>query len=254
MNKDDIYQIIDNPLLSQRLFFPYKEELNGAFYVDCGDYQLACYQEINFPNAKTLVHFHGNGEIVADHIPDFCEIIKSLGLNLFLVEYPGYGGSSGTPSMSKLLECVSYVFSALNQPQEKLIVFGRSLGSIPAIHFAYSYPSIAGLIIESGISNVLERVLIRVTVKDLNTSEDFLRSVISEVFDHKRKLSTFKNPALIMHTVQDALVNVYHAKDNYQACGGAKELILFEDGDHNTISSSNWPRYIRSLKNFVDKL
>ncbi len=123
MNKDNLYKIIDNPLLSQRYFFPRKQELDGAFYVDCSEYKLACYQEITYPEAKTLVYFHGNGEIVADYIPDFCELVNSLGLNLFLAEYPGYGASTGSPSMSKLLRDIDYIFASINQPQERLVVF-----------------------------------------------------------------------------------------------------------------------------------
>ena len=58
--------ILDHPLICERYFFPRKGCFADPFWVDCGDAQLACsYHEID-PTAKTLIHFHGNGEIVDD--------------------------------------------------------------------------------------------------------------------------------------------------------------------------------------------
>ena len=45
------------------------------------------------PDKITMVHFHGNGEAVADYIPDMAEVFADLGLNSLFVEYREYGGS-----------------------------------------------------------------------------------------------------------------------------------------------------------------
>ena len=59
-------ELLDHPLISERYFFPRDGYFKDPFQVNCGDAQLACsYHEID-PAAKTLIHFHGNGEIVDD--------------------------------------------------------------------------------------------------------------------------------------------------------------------------------------------
>jgi len=56
---------------------------------------LACsYHEID-PAAKTLVHFHGNGEIVDDWQGDFVTLIQQMGCIVFLAKLRGYGQSTG---------------------------------------------------------------------------------------------------------------------------------------------------------------
>ena len=51
------------------------------------------------PDAKTVIYFHGNGEVVADYLPSFPEWITRAGCNVLLAEYRGYGMSSGTPAL-----------------------------------------------------------------------------------------------------------------------------------------------------------
>ncbi len=57
-------ELLDHRLISERYFFPRQGGLVDPFWIDCGEARLACaYHEID-PDAKTLVHVHGNGEIV----------------------------------------------------------------------------------------------------------------------------------------------------------------------------------------------
>ena len=75
--------ILDHPIISQRYFFPRRSPLDDATLVDCGEATLACYRLDRHPDAPTVVHFHGNGEIVADYLPDFAEALLDLGVNVF---------------------------------------------------------------------------------------------------------------------------------------------------------------------------
>src|SRR5262245_53443537 len=51
----------------------------------------------------TILYFHGNGEVVADH-DDIAAFYHAIRLNLFVVDYRGYGRSGGRPSFSALIE------------------------------------------------------------------------------------------------------------------------------------------------------
>ena len=246
--------ILDHYLISSRYFFPRYAPLNKEFLVECNGIHLACYYAKPFPDGKTLVHFHGNGEIVADYIPDFVTSVTSLGVNCFLAEYRGYGGSTGSPALTRILEDIAPLLRAIQVPPEKLILFGRSIGSLYAIHGASLYPNLAGLIIESGIADVLERVLMRVLPDELGCTLPILENEVKAHFNLRAKLEEYKGPLLIMHAVHDQLVHVSNANLLNEWGRGTKRLKIFEDGDHNSILDLNYDVYFATLRSFFEEL
>lgn len=246
--------IFDHPLVTERYFYPRQEAFENPFWVDCGAARLACYFHHKYPGAKTVIFFHGNGEVVADYIDLYVPVFDQMGCNILLAEYRGYGMSTGTPALAAMLEDVSPIIKAVNQPPEQLILFGRSIGSLYALQGVYLFPGIAGLIIESGISNILERVLLRVNPSEFNVSMDTLQEEVKKVFDHQRKLAGYKGSTLIMHAKHDSLVNVSHGKQLHEWAPEPKTLMLFEQGDHNDILMANAQEYFLGIYRFLSAL
>ena len=231
--------ILNHPLISERYFFPRPGGFLDPFWVDCGDAKLACsYHEID-PQAKTLVHFHGNGEIVDDWQGDFVQLIQQLGCNVFLAELRGYGQSSGMPQLGRMLDDVVPTIEALGRPEQELIFFGRSVGSIFAIEAAERFPQVAGLIIESGVADALERLLLRVQPAELGCTAAELKEVVDQRLNHKQKMASYAGPLLVMHTQNDGLVDVSHGQRLYDWAGGRKRLKIFPHGNHNDIMFCN---------------
>lgn len=98
--------ILNHPLISARYFFPRREIITNPFYVDCGDAKLSCYYHQKYPDAKTIIHFHGNAEVVADQLYSFLPLVDRMRLNIFFAEYRGYGMSTGTPQLLNMLHVV----------------------------------------------------------------------------------------------------------------------------------------------------
>ncbi len=121
--------------------------------------ELACYRKIIDSDRLTLVHFHGNGEAVADYIPDMADAFAGIGLNSLFVEYREYGGSTGKSQLVAMLGDGEAAMKAAGLEPDKVIVFGRSIGSLYAIELVHRQPTIAGLILESGIADPSERFL-----------------------------------------------------------------------------------------------
>ena len=172
------FSILDHPLVTTRYFFPRRVEIENPFWVDCGEAKLSCYYHRGRREAKTVIFFHGNGEVVADYIELFTAIFSQVGYNFLLAEYRGYGMSSGDPALHKMLGDVEYVIKAMQEPPEKLILFGRSIGSIYAVHGVQQIPGIAGLIIESGISRLMERLLVRIQPEEMGIAERLLQNEV----------------------------------------------------------------------------
>ena len=92
--------LLDHHLISERYFFPRAEAPAEPFWVDCADgTRLACAYHETDPAAPTVVHFHGNGEVVADYLDGFPGLIDRMGCNCFFAEFRGYGGSTGTSTV-----------------------------------------------------------------------------------------------------------------------------------------------------------
>jgi len=246
--------ILDHPLISQRYFFPREEGFADPFWVAVDGDRLGCYFHRPHPGAKTLVHFHGNGEVVADYLGGFETLIERLGYNCFFAEFRGYGMSTGTPALGRLLDDVAPLIWAIGQPEEELVLFGRSVGSLFAIHAASLFPKVAGLILESAVADPLERLLLRVSPQELGVSPAEFEAEVAARLDHRRKMEGYAEPTLVMHTRHDGLVDVSHGERLYQWAAGAKTLKIFPHGNHNDIMAVNAREYFALVQDFMHSL
>lgn len=242
----------DHDIVTQRYFFPMEVPFENPTYVDVDGARLACFHA-DFGHEKTVVYFHGNGEVVADYLPGFADLMNQLGVNLFLAEYRGYGMSTGTPRLAQTLEDVPAIFNAIGKEAAELVVFGRSIGSIYAIEFASRY-AIGGLVLESGIADVHERIVLRARPEELGATAESLRQEFDELFDHRSKLGAYDGPVLVLHAQNDHLVSVEHAHKNAEWAGDRTKLVVLPNGDHNTIFHANAQAYLAELRTFVRAL
>ncbi len=246
--------VLNHRLISERYFFPRDGSFVAPFWVDCGDAKLACsYHEID-PAAKTLIHFHGNGEIVDDWQGDFVSLIQQMGCNVFLAELRGYGQSTGEPQLGKMVDDVVATVAALSRPANELIFFGRSVGSIFAIQAAAQFPQAAGLILESGVADVLERLLLRVEPSELGVTAAEFEAEVDCKLNHQRKMAAFPGPVMVLHTQNDGLVDVSHGQRLYDWAVGEKKIKIFPQGNHNDIMYVNAREYFSLIAEFIAKV
>lgn len=246
--------LLDHPLIEQRYFFPRREPPTEPFWVAVDGARLACSYHETDPTARTVVHFHGNGEVVADYLDGFPQLINAMGCNCLLAEYRGYGGSSGRPQLGRMLDDVPQVMNALGQPAEQLVVFGRSVGSLFATRAIADQPDLAGLILESAIADPLERLLLRVTPEELGTDRAGLVAAVREQLAIESWLGRYAGPTLLLHTRHDGLIDVGHAERLAAWCAGPTQLQIFPEGCHNDIMFVNGPHYFSLLRDFLAAL
>jgi uncharacterized protein len=244
---------LDHPLISERYFFPRRDPVAEPFPVTATGATLACRLYRNTPRGNTVVHFHGNGEVAADYEQGFPELFARLGCNLLLAEFRGYGGSSGRPQLGRMLADVAALLAAAGPP-ETLVLFGRSVGSLFAIHGVKLFPQVAGLILESAIADVRERLLLRVAPAELGLDQETFDADLAGVFDHRQTLAAYHNPLLVLHARHDDLVDVSHGERLHQWAGGEKTLQVFARGDHNSILYLNADRYAELVARFLRAL
>lgn len=244
--------ILDHPLISQRYFFPGNDRPTHPRVVRTRDgIDLKCAFLQGREN-RTVVHFHGNGETASDWEPILGPFFQECGWSVVFVEYRGYGGSRGTPQLSMMLDDGEDVLRALELSPENVVAMGRSIGSLYAIELAHRLP-LAGLILDSGINDLQERILLRVSPEELGTTRETIEQAVAAQFDQSAKLLQFTSPVLILHTRNDELVSLSHAERNASACQ-QPTLCLFERGGHNAIYPTNRAAYLGAVRDYLSQL
>jgi pimeloyl-ACP methyl ester carboxylesterase len=247
--------LLDDPTLNRRYFFPRPARFPGPTWVNAGDATLACAFRQADGSDLTIVHFHGNGEVVRDWLEEGLPgRLGEMGLSTLLAEYRGYGMSTGEPALGRMLDDVGAIVRAADQPPDRLIFFGRSVGSLFAVEAAHRFPEAAGLILESGIADPLERLLLRVDPAEVGRTPAAFAAEVEARLDQRAKLRSWRGPTLVLHARFDDLVPVTHGERLAEWAGGGADAVLFERGHHNTILAENEGPYFEAIAAFVARV
>ncbi len=155
--------------------------------------------------APVLLYAHGNGELVDGWLSEF-EPLRARGLSVVLVEYPGYGRSTGVTSESSIRRALESAYDwTASQPEvdaNRIIGYGRSLGG-GAICALARTRTLAALILESTFTSVANLA-----------AEHFgmPRFVVFDRFDNLGLVRRYASPLLVLHGVRDDSIPVAHAR------------------------------------------
>ena len=81
-----------------------------------------------------LIYFGGNAEDVSLVMPSFSETFPNYAI--YLLHYPGYGGSAGSPSEQSIVAAAFDLFDAVHPQHPNVVIIGRSLGTGVAVQVA----------------------------------------------------------------------------------------------------------------------
>jgi len=246
--------LLEESTVNKRFLFPRAKHFKNPYWLESGKYKLSCYKQMNHPEEKMLLVFHASSEIVADYLDVFVKEIDKMGYNVMIAEYRGYSLSEGFATLINILEDMEIIINGSKTGHEKIVVFGRSLGSIYAINAVKRFKKIKGLIIDNGIADFYERLSRRVSPEDIDTTEKKLRTEVLKYFNIQKMLKAFKGNTLIMHSNEDRIIPVEHAKKLYSWANEPKLLKLFSEGEHNALHEFNKESYFRTIKMFMESI
>ena len=180
---------------------------------------------VHLPHASapyTLLVSHGNAEDLGDIRPHL-ERLRALGFSVLAYDYRGYGTSEGTPSERGTYADIDAVYAYLTRelgvPPARIIAYGRSVGSGPAVDLAAREP-LGGLVVESGFTTAF-RVPTRV------------RLFPFDKFDNLDKIPRVRCPVLVMHGRADEIVPFGHGEALWRAALQPKRFFWAERAGHN---------------------
>lgn len=187
-----------------------------------------------------VIFFHGNGEVI-DYLPEQVEGFRELGMAVLLVEYPGFGRSSGSPSENSITETAVAAYDNVLKRDEvdpaRIVLFGRSLGGGAACAVAARRPS-AALILQSTFTSTK-------TFARRFLAPGFL---VRDLFDNGAVVAAYRQPILLLHGSRDTTIPPEHSR-KLQRLSPRARLVEFPCG-HNDFPP-DWREFYRIIAVFL---
>ncbi len=175
----------------------------------------------------TVLFCHGNGGNMM-HRLDSINFFYNLGLNCFIFDYRGYGGSEGRPTEEGTYRdaraAYKWLINEKGVSAENIIAFGRSLGGAVAAQLATKF-KVKSLVIESGFTSYADvgskfypYLPVRLFARFNYNTLDCVRRVHC--------------PVMIIHSRKDEIIPFEFGLKLYEGANEPKEFIeIF--GSHN---------------------
>lgn len=246
---------IEPPLETKILYYPVKGMTGNPGTVNL------VYEDINLrtsdgqiingwfvPNKaskKVILYFHGNGGNISYRL-DRIAFLHRLPVNIFIIDYRGFGRSQGTPSENGLyLDAKAAYDFLINQKKyqpDQIIIFGRSLGGAVAADLAGKEMASALILVSTFTS-----------VKDLavRTSPLWRWPIvwIRSEFNAFAKIDKIGIPIYFIHSRQDEVIPYQMSVALYNNARQPKKLLLEDSGGHNDFIVTR--EYIKMLQEAI---
>lgn len=193
-----------------------------------------------------LLFLHGNAGNISHRI-DSIRIFHELGLSVLIVDYRGYGRSEGRPTevgtYDDALAAWRYLREQREVPAEKIVVFGRSLGSAVAAWLAVR-ESAGAVILESAFTSAPDlgaELLPWLPIRWLLRFE----------YDTLAAVGSIDAPLLVVHSRDDEIVPFRHGMKVFDAASQPKMFLQIQGG-HNDGFLLSHAEYVAGLAHFLD--
>ena len=188
----------------------------------------------NYEPDAYMLCFFGNGMLADEPVAQLAFMAQPLRLELWGVNYAGYGGSKGDASLAGVARTARRAYTELAKRAngKPIIIFGTSLGTTAALHVA-AHERVAQLILHNP-PPLPELILRRHGWWNL-----FLFAV-PIAFDIPDELDSIENaakvtaPAVFISSEDDAVVPISYQERIMKAYGGDWELLVMRGAGHNS--------------------
>ena len=189
--------------------------------------------------------FHGNAGNIG-HRLDYLRMFHDLGYASLIVDYRGYGRSSGKPSeKGTYLDAASawhHATHGLGYPAGKIVLFGESMGGAVAAQLAATQKP-AALVLASTFTSIPDlgagiypwlpvRLLARID------------------YDTRERLAMIAAPVLVIHSRGDDIIPFAHGEQLFAAARPPKRFLEIEGG-HNDGLVFNRESWVCGLDDFL---
>lgn len=220
------------------IFFPkvlpadYKFQFNGDYQekvLTAGDAQVhSLLFKVPSPRGMIL-YFHGNAGAMDSWGEVASELSQKTGCNVWMVDYPGFGKSTGSVrSQQQLLDIAQAFVNEVRRdyPDLRLFIYGRSVGSGIAVKTAM-HNKVDGLILETPYTSLYEMAKLRFSW--------FPQILLKYSMPSAQWIQNVEAPILIVHGDHDQVIPAGMGYKLSQA-SHRSTYVLIPGGNHNNLS------------------
>jgi pimeloyl-ACP methyl ester carboxylesterase len=201
---------------------------------------------INKGNQKALLYFGGNSETVAENADRFSETFSDH--TVYLVNYRGYGGSTGTPGEKENYDDAEAIYDFLQKQHSDISVMGRSLGSGVATYLA-SIKNVEKLVLITPYDSIQSVAQARFPIHPMSI-------LLKDKYNSALKAKDVKAETLILIAENDETIKLERTHSLIKAFAKSQTAKIkpiisktIKGAGHNTILESD--RYYRLMRDFL---
>jgi len=194
----------------------------------------------NEGNKNAIIYFGGNAEAMAITVEDISR--RFPGFTLYLMEYRGYGRSTGEASEQGLYSDASKLYDKVKETHHEISIGGRSLGAGIAIYVAAhkEVKNLALITPYDSIVNVGQKQFpiypVDLLLKDKYKVLPYVKDINS-----KTLVIMAENDRVIPGVNSQNLINAFDTQE--------LEVVVIKERGHNDLSLDD--KYYETLHNFI---
>lgn len=228
--------VLAHKLETATIYIPTKEVYNDItsyqldeVYLDTSENDTVHVIEKVIDAPYIILFFHGNYGNVTECM-QFLDLFEESGYSYALVDYPGYGKSTGRPSEKGLYASADALYdhaiNDLGYRADQVIIYGLSLGGTVAVDLS-SRVDEAALVVMSSFTSTHDVARERFS-SVLMQPGMFLRNKYESI----NKINKVDAPVLLIHGDQDEILSIHNSERLYEAAVEPKQFHVVEGGGH----------------------
>jgi fermentation-respiration switch protein FrsA (DUF1100 family) len=245
-------------LLNSFLYFPDRvvtrtpADLGLTFHdlsipTEDGEDLHAWWVEAQGPVIGHVLFVHGNAGNIGDRV-EHAALLSAVGLDVLLVDYRGYGRSTGSPSEEGLQQDARAARAALLRESGvdpgHVLYLGESLGGAVALALALEHPPM-GLIVQSTFTSLRDMARLHYHVAE---------RLVPDAYPSLRRVRQLRAPLLVLHGDCDDIVPFAHGQALFDAAPGPKRLQVFPGLGHNDVVARAGSDYANAIASWAKSL
>ncbi|MEX0956070.1 MAG: alpha/beta hydrolase [Rhizobiaceae bacterium] len=205
--------------------------------------RLEAFHSDSEAGRPTAIFFHGNADTITNYA-FLANALSTRGIGLLALSYRGFGGSTGSPSETGLIDDGLAAFDWLAARDDgPIFLVGQSLGSAVAVAVA-AERQMTGVVLISAPDSIL--ALARRHYPFLPVGP-----LIRDPFRSDLRIGEVHEPKLFLHGSQDTIIPLSHGRALFELAPEPKEIQVLNRYGHNDV----WdPTTIRMVADFIENL
>jgi len=200
----------------------------------------------------TVLYAHGNAMDCAALLGFWREFSTHLKVNIFALEYSGYGHSTGEPSVNNTYADIEaaydYLIAELGCTAEQIILYGQSVGSGPVCYLG-TVRACKGVVLHCALMTGLQTIFGPPTC----CSPTCIYGSC-DIYKNVELVEKIDCPVFVIHGTHDEVIDWHHGKELHARAKNKVNPYWVHGGKHNDVVEVNPRLYFERVRLFLVQL